>query len=172
MTTHAVVLPMFSVAAHQPCINCGGFVKDKRANVCRRCAGTSNRSHVRSLPSRVRRFTALEGAWLGALFEGEGSLAMRGSRGGRRPGELLVSIGSTSVETIATVLRLVGAGYVGLGIDKPGRKPMWYWHLRRRVEQLDFLDQVRWFLTEKRERLQSLFLIKASERPGWDEVIL
>lgn len=100
------------------------------------------------LPSSVREMTAVEAAWVGALIEGEGSMIAHP----RGRTTWAVTVQSTDVETIATLLRLTGAGLVYSKRVPDGRKPQWSWEVRRKFDVRDLLYQVCPYLTGKRER--------------------
>ena len=111
-------------------------------------------------PSRVRKMTVVEAAWVGAMLEGEGCIRTyrrTTNRGTHWHPE--VTIGSTEVETIATILRLVGDGGVYFRPRvTPTRRPMWVWTLGAQAALHDLLSQVMEFLTSKREDAEVLLV--------------
>lgn len=89
------------------------------------------------------------------MIEGEGTVSWRF----RNPNvmEPLVSVGNTEVETIATVLRLVGAGCVGiLSQSSLGTKTMWQWTLHKRADVVKLLAQIIPYLTGKQGQSKAL----------------
>lgn len=91
--------------------------------------------------------TAEEAAWVGALIEGEGCVTF-----GRSNWSLVVA--STEIETVATLLRLTGAGTVCLASRPPNRRPVWRWCVARKIDLRAVMWQVYPYLTGdlKRER--------------------
>lgn len=88
---------------------------------------------------------------MGAMLEGEGCFLLRypddkhptALRGGLR-------CASTDIETIATLLRLVGDGNVGFHRPAPAHyKDVWWWDLAKQRSLLALLPQIMPFLTSK-----------------------
>jgi len=109
-------------------------------------------------PATVRTLSPLEAAWFGGLFEGEGSIPQHGERR-KRSGAITLELSSTEIETIATVLRLVGAGSIDyIPAERfarrglPHRKDQWRWRLHGRENCDSILRTILPFLTGKRER--------------------
>ena len=102
-------------------------------------------------PSTVRKMTDVEASWVGAMLEGEGSIGIKyehRAQGTYRRAYL--ALVNTSVETIATILRLVGDGRI---YTTPGvNKPIWVWQLVKIHSVSALLKQLRPYLTDKRER--------------------
>lgn len=91
---------------------------------------------------------------MGAIVEGEGSIIHMKIR--HKYYAPMVSLTSTSIETIATCLRLAGAG--GIHYRKPndpgrlGNKTQWTWVLTGSASVRDFLTCISPYLTDKREK--------------------
>jgi len=70
----------------------------------------------------------------------------------------LISVTSTSIETIATLLRLVGAGRIIFQEARlPNRKDAWRWTITRSNDLVALGQQIRPYLTDKSENLKGLF---------------
>ncbi len=142
------------------CLDCSTpvYPESKR---CQSCA-LHYRYRMGLGPSRlraslVRQMTSVEAAWVGAMLEGEGSIAL--PYGSNRIG--IVTIYNTEVETIATCLRLVGDGGVQFRRPRPSpkydsKKPQWMWVLSGQLPIRDFLRQVVPYLTGKRDRAEGV----------------
>jgi len=70
----------------------------------------------------------------------------------------LISVVNTSVETIATLLRLAGAGCILFCGVRPNRKPAWRWQLTAHNDLMALGRQIRPYLTDKRANLDALFI--------------
>lgn len=131
------------------CLDCGQELS--RHNTVRRCRSCNMRHRWaqrtgltagKASPSRVRGLSEVEAAWLGALIEGEGHVY--------HDGRLGFTVVSTEIETIATVLRLVGDGTIHYSNDSnPRHKEQWRWSLRNAASAVVLGDQIASFLTSK-----------------------
>ena len=134
------------------CVDCGRELSRRRYTRCRSCdASFKNRGRAFFRPTQVREMEPIEAAWVGALIEGEGFLGKLGSSHGYG-----IVVGSTSVETIATLLRLTGVGRVHHGAAASCNFPMWYWTIGVRNDILRLGPQILPFLTDKQDRLSDL----------------
>ncbi len=148
----------YYIRMERKCVDCTKPIKQESTR-CRSCAIRWRYKHGRGPRrlrlSRVREMTSVEAAWVGAMLEGEGSIAppYRGQCSG------IMTIYSTEVETIATCLRLVGDGGVQFRLPRPtperkSHKPQWMWVLTGVLPVQDFLRQVVPYLTSKRDRAE------------------
>lgn len=115
-------------------------------------------------PSYVRDLTEVEAAWIGAMIEGEGGLYLTV----RRPHGALCVV-NTEVETVATVLRLIGAGCIHMMPPTPNgrqRTLAWKWGTDRQRVIHDILRQVVPFLTGKKELAQRA-MSAIEDHPYW-----
>ena len=106
------------------------------------------------LPRRARGEACryVRAAWLGAMIEGEGSIGWVHLRSGKRRTQL--SVTNTSLETIATVLRLAGFGHITYRAHRPGslgKKPIWRWASAVAARNVELLSEIVPFLTSKQE---------------------
>lgn len=91
------------------------------------------------------------------MVEREGTVSWRSHADGSF--EPLVTVGNTEVETIATILRLVGAGRITTQKRNPlGTKRIRQWVLRKRSDVNTLLPQIIPYLTGKQERAQELLV--------------
>ncbi len=100
--------------------------------------------------------TATEAAWVGAMIEGEGGVYCY-KKHGAQPS---VQVCNTEVETIATILRLVGDGNVSVQKKVRPYKDLWQWSLSAVNSVADLLPQVTPYLTGKRERAEYVLTTK------------
>lgn len=117
-----------------------------------------SRLQIQSHPSTVRQMIPAAAAWIGAMIEGEGNFSEYppGKQGRTFPGAG-VTIHNTSVETIATCLRLVGDGRVSVVFPKETpRRPLWRWYTAKHLSMYALLPQIIPFLTSKQERAQRI----------------
>ena len=111
----------------------------------------------RPLAQQTQSLSPEAAAWMGAIIEGEGTIGMYRSRPTRQRKHPHVVVSNTEVETIATCLRLVGAGNVGLVTSKnylakwPHHNLVWQWRLSATRNIAAFLPQVIPYLTGKRD---------------------
>jgi len=98
--------------------------------------------------SSVREMTEIERAWVGAMIEAEGCLRVN-----KEHPFYHLSISSNEVETIATILRLVGDGRVRI-VGRAGthtyNKDVWAWVLLKTNGLSRLLPQIIPYLTGKR----------------------
>ncbi len=119
------------------CPTCKQVTKDYRSTQCRSCSW---------IGSSVHQLSPVEAAWVGAMVEGEGHIRPPSSRA------LGLDLGSTDVETISTLLRLVGVGTVYRQVDNQHtRKPLWRWGIHRVADLARLLPQLVPYLTSKQE---------------------
>jgi len=109
----------------------------------------ANRSRALARPASALQMEDVEAAWVGAFIEGEGCVRRGG--GNRRMPQMVV--GSTSVESISTLLRLTGTGRVHYNPQAGKNKPFWKWVVSRRNDFLKIAYQISPYLTDKREEL-------------------
>ena len=108
--------------------------------------------------SQVNNLSTPAAAWVGAMIEGEGSLGWWPKKY-----HYTIAVDNTEVETIATLVRLVGGGRVHL-IVVVDRKPLWRWTLNCRQEIAALIPQIIPYLTGKRQKaIDLLKLIKEQE---------
>jgi hypothetical protein len=107
----------------------------------------TDRAHGETEPSRLPRFHPVVASYLGAWIDSDGCITQNKNR---KVPFLIVHIGSTEVEHIATFLRLTHAGSVGLYPPSKTRyqpiedqTPFWRWSLQRRAEVRDFIEQIK-----------------------------
>ena len=132
------------------CVDCGLKLSRRNYVRCRSCDSSfKNRGRAFFRPTQVREMETIEAAWVGAMIEAEGCLGMVGTHPG-------IAVGSTSVETIATLLRLTGVGRVHHGAAASCNFPMWYWTIGVRNDILRLGPQILPFLTDKQDRLSDL----------------
>ena len=114
----------------------------------------------RTRPRRGRDLAEVEAAWLGAMVEGEGSVLGRKRNTRSTPIQPLVQVCNSSVEVIATCLRLVGTGCVYLRPrcrgDKDHWKPVWFWIVTARQDVLYLLDRIAPYLASKQDRAMAI----------------
>src|SRR3990167_2254942 len=99
-------------------------------------------------PSSLREMTEVEAAWVGATIEAEGTI----SRRTQKPQIIEIRVGSSSVETIATLLRLRGVGTVYLHSSAASpltKKTIWDWVVFRKLDSLALISAVSPYLVEK-----------------------
>ena len=143
------------------CIDCGHPKKSRNGERCRPCGylliGRSNRERAWRAPSIVKSLTQAAAAWVGAMIEGEGSVFVGIDNRGYEDIDLHVY--NSDVETIATMLRLVGDGnvyYRGSRLSSKwpgsGTKPQWAWSLQKKPSVRALLPQIIPFLTGKQDR--------------------
>lgn len=90
------------------------------------------------------------------MVEGEGYIGLIRRRGGQPC--VRINVTNTEVETIATCLRLVGAGFVGYRPGYPDKRnghvcrDRWDWHLAANNDILELLKRLIPYLTGKKER--------------------
>lgn len=77
-----------------------------------------------------------ERAWVGAIIDGEGTVTTES--------RVAVSFANISVELVATMLRIVGAGSIcgQSKMRKPQHHRVWTWQLQRTYEAINLLAQV------------------------------
>ena len=110
-------------------------------------------------PQVAREMLPIEAAWVGAMVEGDGSFGVypRASQ----HGYMKLSVNNTEVETIATLLRLTGAGGISV-VDRETRyhrrhhKANWQWQVGRRADVVAILRQIAPFHTGKQDRALAL----------------
>ncbi len=95
--------------------------------------GTANQHTRRHQPSRLRRMSPEQSAYLGGLFDGDGSIY-------QQRGRYTVTIDNGNPELISAPLRFLGVGSVYPYMAR-GHLFM-SWQLYRQAEVLDFLRQV------------------------------
>lgn len=103
----------------------------------------------------MRNMTDIETAWVGAMFEGEGSITL--NRVGR--GYLRLSLENTDVEIISALLRLTGLGHVSYrhpNLNKLARKPSYQWYLTRQDDVIALLTKIEPYCIKAQTRLASL----------------
>ncbi len=141
------------------CVDCRRpiHLTSQRCPACN-VRGLKGRGHLRRgfEPHPVRALADAEAAWLGAMIEGEGTIYLRQQIGHHTKPHVEIRVGNTEVETIATCLRLAGAGRVHPDPrNGNGRhRPMWYWSLSADSSVCSLLPQIIPYLTGKRERAQ------------------
>jgi len=151
------------------CVDCGTETRG-RGDRCRPCAMRKERTREKDEGRRyqlgvqhplarkvstVREIAPIEAAWLGAMVEREGSIGWVNSnqnQGGRLTPYL--SLVNTSVEVIATMLRLVGDGNISLDAvqGRNGHRPVWGYKVNKQNSLRDLLPQLIPFLADKKER--------------------
>ena len=142
------------------CIDCGAEKKSRNGSLCLSCGrkaiGRANRRRAQEAPSEVCLLTDVEAAWLGGVIEADGSVSVRIDARGYE--DVDIHFYNSEVETVATVLRLVGAGsvyYRGERVSSKwpaGRKPQWAWNLQRKASVRELLKQIIPYLTGKQGR--------------------
>ncbi len=100
--------------------------------------------------------TAVEAAWVGAMVEGEGGIYCYP----QHDYQPRVAVSNTSVETLSTVLRLVGDGGISFNSGARQGKGVWQWHLAAVNSVVDLLPQIIPYLTDKRERAEEVLQMK------------
>lgn len=129
------------------CVGCERELSGRRYARCKSCeASRRHRGRVYFRPATARQMSAIEAAWVGGLFEGEGYVSNLKRHTG-------LSVGSQSVETISTLLRLTGAGRVHYCRDD---RHLWYWKVNVRNDILALVPQFLPYTTDRQERLQAL----------------
>ena len=103
-------------------------------------------------PATVRELSEAQAAWIGAIIEGEGCIALR-TTDPRAP-ICEIRVGNTDVEVIATCLRFVGAGTVH--IQQGVNRPVWCWKVSRTLDVLCLAEQIIPWMTTKGEILQGV----------------
>ena len=98
-----------------------------------------------------------ERAWVGAMIEGEGHIHIGRRQRGSLFGFVIVTI--CDIETISTLLRLVGDGTVHMPRRRaPNHLQPWTWILSPMRSMADLLPQVIPYLTSKRVRAEELLV--------------
>lgn len=124
------------------------------------------------LPSSVREMSPVEAAWMGAIFEGEGSGVVGVYRTGARrklQNTIRACVANSDPEVLSACLRLTGAGRIyyravnHAAVQRliPSAKPMYQWWLGRKNDALDFLRQIApysWKAEGTLQRVQALGL--------------
>lgn len=101
----------------------------------------------------MRVLSSVEAAWLGALVEGEGCVQITYRSKEGRSDCWRVYVGSTEIETISTILRLVGDGKIYCVFPtKLARKILWKWQLSSKQAVHDFMCQLRPYLITKGDK--------------------
>lgn len=135
-----------SKSQKHPCPDCTQLCWGVR---CRKC----QTQHRTLRPTFVQNLSSEAAAWVGAMLEGEGSICWDKPNSPNNTYRLRVIVANTEVETIATCLRLVGAGRVTTQVPKrKNTKRIWMWVLARRSDLIEFLPQVIPYLTGKQEK--------------------
>lgn len=96
------------------------------------------------LPSRVRQMSREEAAYLGGVFDADGSLYLKRT-------QLVTAIANNDPELISAPLRFTGTGSVSSGV-KRGKLHL-IWRLDRQQEVLDFLVAILPFSVKAQEAL-------------------
>lgn len=112
-------------------------------------------------PSSLREMSEVDAAWIGAMVEGEGCITNTPSNY-TFPYRLVVC--STSVETIATLLRLTAVGTIHTRPSKPGYKSLWVWSVDRQNDIRALLRYISPYLTDKQDLANAA--LKARYRNG------
>ena len=155
------------------CYTCGSETKGRGTN-CRSCAMRAERAREKAegrryqlgvqhpgglKASTVRTLTQVEAAWIGAMIEGEGSIGwVRPKKNDAKRLNPYLSLVNTSVEVIATMLRLTGDGNIGLDSchGRKGHKPVWSYQLNKQKALRVLLPQLIPFLADKTERAEEM----------------
>ena len=97
------------------------------------------------MPSRVREMAIDERAWIGAMIEAEGSVAIQPKHSAHR---VKLNVVNTDLEIISAMFRSTGAGSVQLKSINPiggagfiGSRPCWVWWCSRWNEIKDLVRQ-------------------------------
>ena len=96
-------------------------------------------------PSDVRVMSDVEAAWMGAIFEGEGSgiVGDYPSGVGHYPTRKITAVvANTDPEVLSACLRFTGSGRVYGKPAVPGHRPAFAWTIQKRNSALDFLHQI------------------------------
>ena len=128
----------------------------------KRCVSCRSRYNEKS--NQVRNLSPEEAAWIGAMVEGEGSILIRTRPCGTKQG--LVQVCNSEVETVATCLRLVGAG--GVYLRTPDKQPkhwklVWFWVVTANKEVPALLKQITPYLTGKQDKAKNVIKILEQE---------
>lgn len=134
-----------SKSRRHPCSDCQSLCWGLR---CRKC---EIQYRTTGHPTSIQNLSPEAAAWLGAMVEGEGSLSWDRPNTCNNQYRLRVVVANTEVETIATCLRLVGAGRVTSQV-MGNSKRVWHWVLSRRSDIAALLPQILPYLTGKREK--------------------
>ncbi len=143
------------------CINCGQLKQSRTGLRCLPCGhkeiGRHNRIRAWGAHSTVRNLQPEEAAWIGAMIEADGSVSVRIDNRGYE--DIDLHFYNSEVETVATMLRLVGEGniyYRGKRISSKwptaGTKPQWAWSLQKKPSVRALLPQIIPYLTGKQDR--------------------
>lgn len=150
------------------CIDCGSETKG-RGKRCRSCAMRLERANEKAegrhyqlgvqhpggrKDSTVREILPVEAAWLGAMIEGEGSIGWVRAQNANGRLTPYISLVNTSVEVIATMLRVTGDGNISLDSihGRNGHKPVWAYKLSKQNSLHALLPQLIPYLADKKER--------------------
>jgi len=99
------------------------------------------------------------------MIEGEGSIGI-----GRQSKGVLVQVCNTELETIATLLRLVGDGVIHMRRPPTDgvHQQVWSWHLTGNLPVQGLLPQIVPYLTGKRNRAEQVLgkIAQAAVVPG------
>ena len=121
--------------------------KTSRA-LCLPCARTTHRTYQER---RIKEFSEIEAAWIGALIEGEGSVGSDGRD------HMKVTVTNTDPEVLSAFLRVLGTGHIYPHHKNRTRnnhtKPCYTWQISRRVDIL-YLVQRCFHYSTKLQRLQ------------------
>ncbi len=90
------------------------------------------------LPSRLRRMSPVEAAYMGGMFDGEGSFWLRGDD---RAGHRRLNVTNYDPEIISACFRLTGTGSASAAIVGNNKLSL-RWVLVRQLEIRDFLQQI------------------------------
>jgi len=146
-----------------PCENCGAARPSHNPGLCRSCQEKRFSTTRAIRPSLVRNMIPEEAAWVGSAIQADGSVVIRVTPSGWwRPQR--VCLYSTEVETIATILRLTGAGHVLYRKPRPNymspngrqafaKKDSWQWDVTNMNDLEVLLPQIRPYLTSKQEKV-------------------
>ena len=90
-------------------------------------------------------------AWAAGLFEGEGTICA--VKAGNTMA-LRIAIGMVDKDIIDRFHSIVGVGVVNgpYAGRKQNHKPIWYWRLGRRSEQIEFVSRIWPYLGERRRQ--------------------
>jgi hypothetical protein len=96
---------------------------------------------IKMLPSRMKRMTPVQRAWIGALIEGEGCVTLRSAP--YQPHQAVVTVVNCDPEILSALLRVTGTGVV-----KPRPAPSgisklqgYTWTVMRRLEIESLVNQ-------------------------------
>lgn len=90
-------------------------------------------------------------AWAAGLFEGEGSICA--AKAGNTT-TMKIHVGMADKDIIERFHSIVGCGTVGgpYAGKKAHHKPMYFWRLGRRSEQIEFINRIWPYLGERRRQ--------------------